>query len=824
MLALLDGYPLRSTAVKMTLDGEEANSLFAPAPFTFYIDTSFGVSWLHPLGGAVAGGTVVHLYLVDSRLLLDLGGERYGPACRFAYSEPSPSLDRMIPRSTLVRANLTNCEGQRECGAGWGAMLCVAPPYTGPVTHGAADVTIEVTINGEDYTSSGRTFRYYDPSHWRIRSFAPLGGPLPGNTSMLISGDLLQPLGDTRCRFGDDPLTEETNATIESPTLVSCVSPPHWIRSDGRQHVDVSVTLNGQDYLYFNGARLFTFYALDEPVYGLSVHHITPNGGPSAGGTTLRVVGSGYADLGLGGLLCRISGEAPVAATQGNEVQVVRCTTPSVGVLRAATSEPRAVEVTVNGQLHALTSSGVPFRFFNSSAFGVSWLYPRGGPISGGTIVHLYLVDNGMLVDLGGEQYGPACRFSYSEPSASRDRIVAHSTFVRANLTSCAGQRYCGAGWSAMACIAPPYTGPRVDGASDMTVEVTVNGQDFTSSSRTFRYYDPTEWRVRSFAPLGGPLSGNTSMRLVHSLVQSLGDVRCRFGDHPITQQTNATIETDSLIACVSPPHWEKREGRQHAEVQVTLNGQDYLRFGTQARLFTFYTLDDPVYGLSVQHLSPHGGPQAGGTLVIVTGTGFAELGGLFCTFGREPAVPASLVDDAEIKCLAPASSPSTAFEQAAVELTINGQLHARTSASVAFSYYRPQDVRVSSIYPHGGTADGGTLVTVYGTGFRDLDHGSGMYCSFGDIPPLMPATVGTATEDWLTCYSPPLLYTSQPPGSCSDGVRPSVPLRLTLNGNNSADADVNAMSNDDHPQNRFTYIELDAAAGSSESSLWGRG
>ena len=55
----------------------------------------------------------------------------------------------MLDRSILVRANLTSCEGQRYCGAGWSAMLCVAPPYTGPLVAGAADVTIEVTVNGQ---------------------------------------------------------------------------------------------------------------------------------------------------------------------------------------------------------------------------------------------------------------------------------------------------------------------------------------------------------------------------------------------------------------------------------------------------------------------------------------------------------------------------------------------------------------------------------------------------------------------------------------------------------------------------------------------------
>ena len=54
----------------------------------------------------------------------------------------------------------------------------------------------------------------------------------------------------------------------------------------------------------------------------------------------------------------------------------------------------------------------------------------------------------------------------------------------------------------------------------------------------------------------------------VASLLESLGDVRCRFGDHPLTTEVNATIESPSRASCVSPPHWERREGKQHVEIQ----------------------------------------------------------------------------------------------------------------------------------------------------------------------------------------------------------------------------------------------------------------
>ena len=190
-----------------------------------------------------------------------------------------------------------------------------------------------MTINGQDFSRSAVFFRYYDPSAWRLLKFTPRGGPLAGNTTVRLDADKLQPLGDVRCRFGDYPLTEEMNATIIRPSLVQCVSPPHWERKEGKQHVEIQLTLNGQDYLRIGTqsgylqARQFTYYALDDSVKGgLSVLRLSPNGGPSAGGTLVRVAATGIADV--GGLMCRMQGESPVGATLSDDAELLRCTTP----------------------------------------------------------------------------------------------------------------------------------------------------------------------------------------------------------------------------------------------------------------------------------------------------------------------------------------------------------------------------------------------------------------------------------------------------------------------------------------------------------------
>ena len=155
--------------------------------------------------------------------------------------------------------------------------------------------------------------------------------------------------------------------------------------------------------------------------------------------------------------------------------------------------------------------------------------------------------------------------------------------------------------------------------------------------------------------------------------------------------------------------------------------------------------------------------------------------------------MPASLVDQEHLKCYSPPrvadASAGGTFDARAVEVTINGQLHALTSSGVSFAYYKQAEVAVSKLYPRGGPRGGGTPVTVYGIGFRELGHGNhsgaaghkptaGLHCRFGTSS-LVPATLVTAGGDGpqrLTCASPALPDSDR----CETRI-----VRVTNNANN---------------------------------------
>jgi len=131
-------------------------------------------------------------------------------------------------------------------------------------------------------------------------------------------------------------------------------------------------------------------------------------------------------------------------------------------------------------------------------------------------------------------------------------------------------------------------------------------------------------------------------------------------------------------------------------------------------------------------------------------------------------------------------------FAGYALEVTMNGQFNAFTRAEIDFVYYdRVSHVRVSHLYPQAGAVVGGTIVSIWGHGFHDLDHGEGLMCVFDEVPVAATRQHGHGHGDveWLKCLTPPLSHVAEQ-GSCPQsrgGLYPTVEVRITLNGDTSA-------------------------------------
>jgi hypothetical protein len=136
---------------------------------------------------------------------------------------------------------------------------------------------------------------------------------------------------------------------------------------------------------------------------------------------------------------------------------------------------------------------------------------------------------------------------------------------------------------------------------------------------------------------------------------------------------------------------------------------------GIPGDLFT-YTAPAPATPVpTVTGISPSSGPTAGGTTVIITGSGFTGATGV--SFGSVAATGFAVVNDTTITATSPAESAG------AVDVTVNTPGGASaTSPADRFTYTAAAPATpaptVTSINPNSGPTTGGTPVTITGANF----------------------------------------------------------------------------------------------------------
>jgi hypothetical protein len=137
----------------------------------------------------------------------------------------------------------------------------------------------------------------------------------------------------------------------------------------------------------------------------------------------------------------------------------------------------------------------------------------------------------------------------------------------------------------------------------------------------------------------------------------------------------------------------------------------------------------------AVQSMTPSGGPLAGGTQVVISGSGFT--GATTVTFGGVPATSFSVVSATEITAISPAGTGTSN-----VQVTTTRGVSA-LGPSDDFAY----TPIVSGVLPDSGLATGGTEVVINGSGFTDA---TGVY--FGGVP---ATSFSVGSDGVITAESP---------------------------------------------------------------------
>ena len=190
-----------------------------------------------------------------------------------------------------------------------------------------------------------------------------------------------------------------------------------------------------------------------------------------------------------------------------------------------------------------------------------------------------------------------------------------------------------------------------------------------------------------------------------------------------------------------------------------------------------------------------------GGTPLVVTGRGFQKLvlgdmipgvhhwvrGGVDCRWGSDQTndtiTKGTILNDTAIECVAPFTSTDCEYQE--VEISLDG--HRLTDCEKRLLRVPPSSIQ--RVSPSRGTDSGGTIVTVFGTGFVDTAHLAcrfALHCSgeqAGNQACGVPCESYTEVLETkrldVTFVSPSVIHCVQPP-SLSSG---SAILDVTLDG-----------------------------------------
>ncbi|MGE0571685.1 MAG: beta strand repeat-containing protein [Dehalococcoidia bacterium] len=284
----------------------------------------------------------------------------------------------------------------------------------------------------------------------------------------------------------------------------------------------------------------------------------------------------------------------------------------------------------------------------------VTGVTPDAGPTSGGTVV-----------TISGSNFSGATAVRFGSV-ASPDWDVISSTTIIA--------------------VSPAHVAGTVD------VTVTAPGGTSPASAGSDFTYSGTVPAVTGLSPAFGPPAGGNTVIITGVNLGSATAVRFD------GVATAFVVNSSTSISATAPAH-------AAGTISVLVQTPAGTSAPGAASDYTYTT--DPVV---VTSLTPATGPVGGGTAVTVKGYGFT--GASAVKFGALHAAGYTVVNDTTIVAYAPAQGPGSVY----VRVTVGAFTSATGSASL-YTYGATGPV-VTSLIPSTGPTTGGTVVTIYGSGF----------------------------------------------------------------------------------------------------------
>ncbi len=575
-----------------------------------------------------------------------------------------------------------------------------------PSGSGAVHVTV-TTAGGTSTTSAADEFTYRATP--TVTAVNPDEGPTGGATMVKISGTNFT--SGSEVKFG-----ATSAASVEFKTSGELVAKS----PSGTGSVDVCVSTAGGSNCKTSA---FTY------VPGPAITSISPNEGPTAGGTGIAIKGTNFtsgSEVKFGATAAaavefKNSGELVAKDPSGSgAVHVTVTTAGGTSTTSAADEFTYRATPTVTGitpkegptaGATSVTISGTNFTSASEVKFGAtsaaSVEFKTSGELvakdpSGSGAVHVTVTTAG-----GTSTTSAADEFTYREvptvtaitpnegPTAGGTTVTisgtnfTSGTAVKFGTTDAASVEFKNAG----ELIAKSPSGT---GSVDVRVK-TAGGTSATSGADLFTYREaPT---ITAIAQTEGPSAGGTSVKITGTNFTSGSEVK--FGGSPATK-----VEVNSATEI----HATTPSGSGSVDVFVTTAG------GTAATSagdeFTYRGVP------KVTSVAPKEGPEAGGTTVTINGENLEAAKEV--TFGGTKATIRTDTNDA-IEAVSPEVHTAGAVH---VVVTTAGGI-STSSAADEFTYRATP--AVTAIKPTEGPTAGGTSVTISGTNFT-----SGSEVKFG--------------------------------------------------------------------------------------------
>lgn len=384
-----------------------------------------------------------------------------------------------------------------------------------------------------------------------------------------------------------------------------------------------------------------------------TVSGLSPNSGSTLGGTEVTITGTGFTG---------VTGAAGVKFDGVNATSYVVNSDIQITAISPAHGAGSADVIVTHADGPSANTAADNFNYVAASAPTVTSVSPTGGPITGGT-----------PVNITGTGFTGATAVTFGGTAAT--------AFVVQND-------------SQIAATAPAHV------AGTVQVQVTTPAGVSPNTAADNYTYGATAPTITDVDPSGGSTGGGNLVVITGTgFTGVIGAGGVTFGG---TNATSYTVNSDVQITAIAPAH---TAGSVQVVVTHPTNGS------------TVNTIaDDYLYGTgpTITGVNPGAGSTAGGTVVIITGTGFTgATGASAVTFGGTNATTYIVNNDTQITATTP---PHTAGTFDVVVTTAVGS-NPNTAAD-NFTYVAAGAPLVTSVTPANGPTAGGTAITINGSGF----------------------------------------------------------------------------------------------------------